>query len=75
MEIHFNPELRARIDEAAIEAQSSGDEYVQRSVEIYIDHDAWSRAKVTASLQKLDHGEFIGHAEVGERLSELLRRT
>ena len=75
MEIHLTPELRARIDAAAAEAQSGADEYVQRLVESYIDHDAWFRTKVAASLEKLDRGEFVEHAEVGERLTELLRRA
>lgn len=65
MEVHFTPELQAKVDRVAAENRRDSDEYVQQLVEHYVDHDAWFRQKVTASLDKLDRGEFISHGEVG----------
>jgi len=58
MEVHFTPELQAKVDSLAAEYQRDSDEYVQQLVENYLDHDAWFRRKVAGSLDKLDRGEF-----------------
>jgi predicted transcriptional regulator len=71
MEVHFAPELQEKLDRIAAENQRGADEYVRQLVENYLDHDAWFRNKVTASLGKLDHGEFLTHEEVGARLEKL----
>jgi predicted transcriptional regulator len=71
MEVHFTPELQARLDRAAADLRSAPDQYVQQFVERYIDHDVWFRQKVTASVEQLDRGEFLTHAEVGARLKKL----
>ena len=71
MEVHFNPELQAKLDRVASDIPSGADEYVQQLVEHYLDHDLWFRQKVTASLQQLDRGEFLTHEELGARLKNL----
>ena len=73
MEVHFNPELQAKLDRAAAKIPSDTDEFVQQLVANYVDHDAWFRQKVTASLARLDGGEFLSHEEVGANLEKLLR--
>ena len=70
MEIHFTPELQAKIESVAAENRRGADEYVQQLVESYVDHDAWFRQKVAASVGKLDRGEFLTHEEVGTRLQQ-----
>jgi predicted transcriptional regulator len=74
MEVHFTPELQAKVDRVAAENRRDSDEYVQQLVEHYVDHDAWFRRKVTASLGKLDRGEFLSHEEVGARLQKMFQR-
>jgi len=49
MEVHFKPELQAKVDRVAAENRSGADDYVQQLVENYLD-DAWFRKKVTGSL-------------------------
>ncbi len=71
MEVHFTPELQAKLESVAAENRRGADEYVQQLVESYVDHDAWFRQKVTASLDKLDRGEFLTHEEVGGRLEKI----
>jgi predicted transcriptional regulator len=73
MEVHFTPELQARLDRVASENRRGTDEYVQQLVENYLDHDAWFRQKVNSSLGKLDRGEFLTHEDVAARIQKKLR--
>jgi predicted transcriptional regulator len=73
MEVHFTPELQAKLDRVAADIESGADEYVQQLVESYLDHDVWLRQKVTRSLKQLDRGEFLTHEEVGLRLHKMFR--
>jgi predicted transcriptional regulator len=73
MEVHFNPELQAKLDRVASDIASGADEYVQQLVEHYVDHDVWFRQKVTGSLKQLDHGTFLTHEEVGARLKQMFQ--
>ncbi len=73
MDVHFTPELQAKLNQAAADIQTGPDEYVQQLVEHYLDHDVWFRQKVNVSLSQLDRGEFLSHEEAGERLRKLLR--
>jgi hypothetical protein len=50
MEVHFNPELQAKLDRVAGDIDSGADEYVQQLVEHYLDHDVWFRQKKTFQL-------------------------
>jgi hypothetical protein len=38
MEVHFTPELQAKVDRVAAENRLGSDEYVQQLVESYLDH-------------------------------------
>jgi predicted transcriptional regulator len=73
MEVHFAPELQAKLDRVAAENRRGSDEYVQQLVESYLDHDAWFRQKVGASLEKLDGGESIPHEDVAMRLEKMFQ--
>jgi predicted transcriptional regulator len=73
MEVHFTLEPQARVESVAAENRRGADEYVQQLVESYLDHDAWVRQKVTASVAKLDRGEFLTHEDVGARLRKILQ--
>ena len=73
MEVHFTPELQAKLDRLAAEHRRDADEYVQQLVESYVDHDAMFRQKVILSLEQLDRGIFLTHEEVGERLKKLFQ--
>ncbi|HEX5226874.1 MAG TPA: hypothetical protein VFW44_04155 [Bryobacteraceae bacterium] len=70
MEVHFNPELQARLDSAASSTDTDPDDYVQQLVDRYLDHDVWFRQKVARSLEQLDRGQFLTHDEVGSRLKK-----
>src|ERR1700688_1909022 len=68
MEAHFTPALQAKLESVASENRRGTDEFVQELVENYLDHDSWFRQKVTASLGRLDRGEFLTHEEIGAQL-------
>lgn len=70
MEVHFTPELQAKLDRAAAAIPVGADQYVQELVEHYLDHDVWLRQKVGSSIAALDRGEYLSHDEVGERLKK-----
>ena len=70
MEVHFTPELQAKLDRVAAENSSEADQYVQQLVEHYLDHDVWFRQKVKTSLERLDRGEFLTHEEMGARIEK-----
>jgi hypothetical protein len=55
MEVHFTPELQAKLDRIAAEIPAGADQYVQQFVEHYLDHDVWFRRKVKTSLDQRDH--------------------
>jgi len=73
MEVHFTPELQAKLDRVAADTHRGAEEYVQQLVEHYLDYDVWFRQKVTSSLAQLDRGEFLTHEEVGERLKKMFQ--
>ena len=73
MEVHFTPELQAKLDRVSADIHSGADEYVQQLVEHYLDHDVWFRQKVAVGLEQLDCGEFLTHAEVGARLKKMFQ--
>lgn len=68
MEVHFAPELQARLDRAAADLPGGVDQYVQHLVECYLDHDIWFRQRVKRGLDQLDRGEFLTHAQVAAHL-------
>jgi predicted transcriptional regulator len=45
MEVHFTPELQAKLDRVAADIDSGAAEYVQQLVEHYVDHDVWPEGK------------------------------
>lgn len=73
MEVHFTPEVQAKLDRVAADISSGADQYVQQLVEHYLEHDVWFRQKVKGSLSQLDREEFLTHEEVGARLGKMFQ--
>ncbi len=73
MEVHFTPELQAKLDRIAADIPGGADEYVRELVERYLDHDVWFRQKATNSIAHLDDGQFLTHEQVGARLRTMLQ--
>ncbi len=73
MEVHFTPELQAKVDRVAAENNSGADEYVQQVVERYLDDDARLRAAVRKGIEQADRGEFIEEEEMDARVERMFR--
>lgn len=61
MEISFNPELEAKLNQIASQSGKGPDQVVQELVATYIDHDNWFRKEVSKGLASLDEGKSISH--------------
>ncbi|MBZ5525259.1 MAG: hypothetical protein LAP21_23780 [Acidobacteriia bacterium] len=73
MEIHFAPELEAKLNDLASGSGRDAEELVQELVKSYLDHDQWFRKEVQKGLEQLDRGEFIEHDDVVDRIEGLFR--
>lgn len=71
IEVHFTPELQAKLDRVAAENNSGADEYVQQLVERYLEDDASFRAAVRKGMEQADRGEFIEEEEMDARVARM----
>jgi hypothetical protein len=73
MEVHFPPAIQEKPDRLAAQNGRGPDEYVQQLVENYLDHDAWFRGKVKASLERLDQSESVDESALAARIERILK--
>ena len=73
MEVHFTPEMEAKLKRIAAESKRGPDEYVRELVENYLDHDGWFRQEVKKGLDQLDRGESLSHGDVVMRIKQMFR--
>ena len=71
IEVHFTPELQAKLDRVAAENNSGADEYVQQLVERYLEDDASFRAAVRKGMEQADRAEFIEDEEMDARVARM----
>jgi len=72
MEVHFSPELEAKLMHSAAEQGRNPDELVQDLVTHYFEEEARFVAAVTRGEDALKRGEYLTHEQVGERLQRFL---
>jgi predicted transcriptional regulator len=73
MEVHFTPELLAKVNFAAAQQGRDPDELVQEMVALYFDEEARFIEAVNRGEMALQRGEYLTHDEVGKRLQRFLR--
>ena len=73
MEVHFTPELEAKLANSAAQLGRNPDELVQEMVAEYFDEQARFTEAVSRGEVALERGEYLTHEEVGLRLSRFLR--
>ncbi len=73
MEIAFTPELEAKLNQIASENGRAADQFVMDLVATQLSHEEWLRREVENGLAFLDSGDFISHADVGQRINQALR--
>ena len=73
MEVHFNSNLEARLTQRATQQGRKPDEFVQDVVARYLDEEDRFVAAVKRGEDALEHGEYLTHEQVGERLRRFLQ--
>ena len=72
MEIHFTPEVEAKLKQSAAQRGRNPDEFVQEVVAQYFDDESRFIQAVNRGEQALEHGDYLTHHQVAERLKRLL---
>jgi predicted transcriptional regulator len=65
MEVHFSPELAAKLSRIAIQQGRNTESLVHEAVERLVDYDQWFIGEVEKGLAAADRGEFVEHEDVG----------
>jgi predicted transcriptional regulator len=73
MEVHFNPDLQARLTQRATEEGRNLDETVQDVVARYFEEEDRFIQAVQRGEAALERGEFRTHEQVGDRLRRFLQ--
>ncbi len=72
MEVHFNPDLQAKLTQRATQQGRNLDETVQDVVARYFEEEDRFIEAVKRGEAALERGEFLTHEQVGERLRRFL---
>lgn len=73
MEIHFNPDLQAKLTQRATQQGRNLDETVQDVVARYFEGEDRFIEAVKRGEAALERGEFLTHEQVGDRLRRFLQ--
>jgi predicted transcriptional regulator len=72
MEVHFSPELEAKLTHSAAQQGRPPDELVQDVVSRFFDEETRLVEAVKRGEDALQRGEYLTHEQVGERLARFL---
>jgi predicted transcriptional regulator len=73
MEVHFSPDLQARLRQRATQQGCEPDEVVQDAVARYFEEEDRFAEAVKRGEAALERGEFLTQEQVGERLRRFLK--
>jgi predicted transcriptional regulator len=73
MEVHFTPELEAKLAHSAAKQGRNPDELVQDVITRYFDEEVRFIEAVKRGEAALQQGEFLTHEQVGERIQRFLQ--
>lgn len=73
MEVHFSPELQAKLTRSAAQQGRNPDELVQDVLAGYFEEEARFVEAVQRGEEALERGEYLTHEQVGQRLQRFLR--
>jgi predicted transcriptional regulator len=74
MQVHFTPELEAKVTQSAAQQGRNPDELVQEVVARYFDEASRFVDAVNRGEEALERGEYLAHEQVGQRLERFLQR-
>ena len=73
MEVHFTPELEAKLTHSAARQRRNPDELVQDVLTRYFEEEARFVEAVKRGEEAFERGEYLTHEQVGERLNRFLQ--
>lgn len=73
MEVHFTPEIEAKLTHAAAQQGRDPDDLVQDVLTRYFEEEARFVEAVKRGEAALQDGEYLTHEQVGERLQRFLQ--
>lgn len=73
MEVHFSPEVEAKLTDTAAQQGRDPDQLVQEMVARVFEEDARFVEAVTRGEAALRRGEYLTHDQVGQRLRRFLQ--
>ena len=73
MEVHFTPELEAKLAEQAARQGRNPDDLVQDAVARYFEEETRFVSAIMRGEEALANGDYLTHEQVGERLSRFLQ--
>lgn len=73
MQVHFTPELEAKLAQSAAQKGREPDELVQDVMTRYFDEESRFIEAVNRGEEALQRGEYLTHEQMGQRLERFLR--
>jgi predicted transcriptional regulator len=73
MEVHFTPELEAKLTHTAAQQGRNPDELVQEVLGLYFEEEARFIEAVRRGEEAFERGEHLTHEQVGQRLRRFLQ--
>ena len=73
MEVHFSPEVEMRLQQVASASGKDAEQMVKETVNRMLENQARFIAGVQKGIDQADHGEFVEHQEVLNRIDQLFR--
>ena len=73
MEVHFSPDMEARLQQLASRSGQDAEQFVKDTIGRLLDNHARFIAGVQKGIEQADRGEFVEHDEVKDRINRLLR--
>jgi predicted transcriptional regulator len=73
MQVHFTPELEAKLAQSAAQQGCNPAELVQEVVSRYFDEESRFIEAVNRGEEAFKRGEYLTHEQVGQRLARFLQ--
>jgi predicted transcriptional regulator len=73
MEVHFTPELEAKLAQSAARQGRDPDELIRQVITRYFDEESRFIDAVGRGEEALERGEHLRHEQVGQRLERFLQ--
>jgi predicted transcriptional regulator len=73
MEVHFPPDIEAKLTHSAAKQGRNPDQLVQDVVARYVEEEARFVEAVARGEEAFERGEYLTHEQVGQRLQRFLK--